>query len=121
MIPTITPEQRRAIDEHHGQPVFVADTDRRETFVLLSSSDYHRVRGLLTGPNGSGDWTDEKDDRRCDLIDRDIAGTLTEEERAELAELERQANEYYDTIAAPPMEGARQLHQELLNRRGQQP
>ena len=91
MIPTITPEQRRAIDEHHGQPVFVADTDRRETFVLLSSSDYQRVRGLLTGPNGSGDWTDEKDDRRCDLIDRDIAGTLTEEERAELAELKCEA------------------------------
>jgi hypothetical protein len=121
MTPTITPEQRRAIDEHHGQPVFVFDTDRSETFVLLSGADYDRVRDLLGPANDNGDWTDEKDERRCELIDKDIAGAITPQERTELAELERQANDYYDRIAAPPMEGARRLHRELLNRRAQQP
>lgn len=120
MSPTLTPEQRRAIDEHKGQPVYVVDVDRRETFVLLSDADYKRVRGLLEGTNDSGDWSDEKDERRCELIDKDIAGTITVEERAELADLEQQANAHFDSIAAPPMDGARQLHQELLNRRAQQ-
>jgi len=121
MTPTITPEQRRAIDERHGRPVFVVDPDRSETFVLLTGADYDRVRGLLGTTDISGDWTEEQDERRCELIDKDIAGTITAQEQTELAELERQANHYYETVAAPPIEGARQLPRELLNRRAQQP
>jgi hypothetical protein len=118
MIPAITPEQRRAIDEHHGQPIFVIDADRSQTFVLLSNADYDRVRNLLDDANGgSDDWTEEADARRCDLIDKDIAGTITPDEQAELAQLEHQAAKYFDATAAPPMERARQLHRELINRR----
>jgi hypothetical protein len=117
MTPSITAEQREAIDLHNGQPVFVVDADRHETFVLLSDHDYERVRSLLENGGDAGAWSDQKDARRCELIDKDIAGTISDEERTELTVLERQANEYYDAVAPPPMEGARQLHQTLLNRR----
>jgi len=116
MTPKISPEQRKALDERNGQPVYCVDVERQETFVLASAAD-ERVRQLFGEANGDGEWTEQKDARRCELIDKDIARTITEAERTELAGLERLANEYYDAIAPPPLDGARRLHQELLNKR----
>ena len=59
-------------------------------------------------------------DRRCELIDRDIAGTLTAQERVELLDLDRQANNHFDEVAPPPLGGAIRLHQKLLQSRGHQ-
>jgi len=117
MNPKISPEQRRALDKHGGQPIVVIDPDRQQRFVLIADTDY-RVRDLVGDPNG--EWTDEKETRRRDLIDKDIAGTITDDERAELAILDRQGNEHYDRIAPRPIEGVRRLHQELLKNRGNQ-
>ena len=65
------------------------------------------------GPSG-GDWSDELNERRIELIDKDIQGTITAGERAELAELQRKAVAYRDRVAPLPIEGARRLHQQLL-------
>jgi hypothetical protein len=70
------------------------------------------------GHTGNGAWSDEMQSRRSELIDRDIAGTATAAERAELVELDRLANEHFDKVAPPPLEGARRLHQQLLDDRG---
>lgn len=118
MTPEISPEQRKALDAQNGPPIFVFDSDRQQKFVLVSAADYERIRGML----GPGDlqgwqWTPERDARRCELIDKDIAGTLTDAERVELARLEQLANEHFDAIAPPPVEGARRLHQRLLDKR----
>ena len=110
MNPKISPEQRRALDEHGGQPIVVVDPDRQQRFVLIADTDY-RVRDFLGDTNGDGEWTDEKEARRRNLIDKDIAGTITVDERAELAILDRQGNEHYDRIAPRPIEGVRRLHQ----------
>ncbi len=120
MIPELTREQRQAIDEHRGQAVYVVDTDRCETFVLLPSSDFDRIRPMLGYPSDNGLWTDEKNRRRVELIDRKIAGTITHAQLVELAELQREAEEHFDQVAPPPMKGVRELHQQLLNRRGRQ-
>src|SRR5262245_51586744 len=48
-------------------------------------------------------WTDEKNDRRCDLIDKEYEGTLTPAERAELAELEEELLAYRDHLAPIPI------------------
>jgi len=66
--------------------------------------------------NGDGDWTDDKDARRCELIDKDIAGTITAVEHEELTRPERQANDHFDRVAPPPIDGARRLHQQLVTR-----
>jgi hypothetical protein len=42
------------------------------------------------GPD-DGDWSDELNERRIDLIDKDIQETITSAERVELAELQRKA------------------------------
>ena len=56
------------------------------------------------GPSG-GDWSDELNERRTELIDNDIQGTITAGERAELAELQRKAVAYRDRVAPLPIEG----------------
>jgi hypothetical protein len=68
-------------------------------------------------PAVNGGWSEEGERRRRDLIDKDIAGTIAEEERSELARLDRLANEHFDRVAPPPIEGARRLHTRLLQNR----
>ena len=86
--------------------------------MLIADTDY-RVRDLSQNSNGE-EWSEEKEARRRHLIDKAIAGTTTVDERAELAMLDRQGNEHYDRIAPRPLEGARRLHQQLLEKRGSQ-
>lgn len=113
----LTPELREAIDAQCGRPVFIVDADRHETFVLLTTGEYRQVEHYLGHAGDDEEWSEEKNTRRCDLIDKEIAGTLTDAEQAELAHLQRQAETYFDKVAPPPLEGARRLHQQLLQKR----
>ncbi len=71
--------------------------------------------------NGDDTWSDEKNQRRCDLIDRKYAGVvLTPTEVVELARLQEQMLRHRQRVAPLPLEDARRLHQELLNRANSQ-
>ena len=59
-------------------------------------------------------WTEEKNARRCDLIDRKFAGGITPAEALELARLQEQMVRYRQKVAPLPLDDARKLHQELL-------
>src|SRR5262249_22827351 len=78
------------------------------------------ARMLPAGRNGEAagadEWTDAKNDRRCELVDRKIAGALTPDEAAELADLQQQMLSHRDRVAPLPLDYARKLHQELLKR-----
>jgi hypothetical protein len=69
-----------------------------------------------TQPDDSGEWTTTKNARRFYLIDRDIKGTITKEEKLELQTLEKQFEQFMDRVAPLPVEHARQLHQELMEK-----
>jgi hypothetical protein len=60
-------------------------------------------------------WTDAKNHRRAELVDKEIDGTLTPAESAELADLQRQMIRYVDRVAPLPIEDARKLHRQLLD------
>jgi hypothetical protein len=64
--------------------------------------------------NGDEEWTEAKNQRRCDLIDRKYAGSLTPPEAIELARLQEQMLRHRRRVAPLPLEDARRLHQELL-------
>jgi DNA-directed RNA polymerase subunit F len=70
--------------------------------------------------NGTGEeWTDAKNERRCELIDRKFDGPpLTPTESAELAQLQEEMLRYRQRVAPLPIEDARRLHQELLAQAG---
>lgn len=60
-------------------------------------------------------WTDEKNDRRCDLIDKKYNGEpLTLEEEIELMYLQDAVGRHVRRVAPLPLEAARKLHQDLL-------
>jgi hypothetical protein len=62
------------------------------------------------------DWTERKNQRRCDLIDREIDGVITIEETIELRQLQDEMLRYQQRVAPWPIEAARQLHRKLLKK-----
>lgn len=64
----------------------------------------------------SGPWTDAKNHRRCDLIDKEIDAHLTPEEVLELEGLQRELQRHVRKVAPLPLEDARRLEQELLQK-----
>ena len=61
-------------------------------------------------------WTPAKNHRRCDLIDQEIDGTITPTEAVELEDLQGQMRRYVNKVAPLPLEAARKLHAELLEK-----
>ncbi len=55
-------------------------------------------------------WNDAKNDRRCDLIDKEIEGTLLAVEKRELETLQRQMLAYRRKVAPLPLKEVRELH-----------
>ncbi len=68
------------------------------------------------GPADAGPWTEAKADRRSFLVDRQIDGTLTPEETAELAALQQEMIRERRRLAPVPLAELRRLHQDLLAR-----
>lgn len=74
----------------------------------------------LTNGHPDEPWTDAKNDRRCDLIDRKYNGDpLTLDEEVELVRLQEEASRHVRRVAPLPLDAARKLHQELLMAAGQ--
>jgi hypothetical protein len=65
---------------------------------------------------GEGPWTEEKNRRRCELIDRKYDHGLSPPEEAELALLQDAMYRYIDKVAPLPLDAARSLHQDLLQK-----
>ena len=65
--------------------------DAIEEFVSLQSS-----QSILN-------WTERKNQRRCDLIDKQIDFSLTENEAAELVDLQQQMLQYRHSLAPLPL------------------
>jgi hypothetical protein len=73
------------------------------------------VRVLPVPPPASADdWDNRRDARRCELIDREIAGTLSPDEATELHALQAAMLRHRRRVAPLPLAEARRLHQELL-------
>ncbi len=67
-----------------------------------------------------GEWNETKNGRRCDLIDKDIQGTLTETEKRELELLTHEMRVHRRRVAPIPMETPKQLHAQLLEMKHRQ-
>jgi hypothetical protein len=105
-------------DESVRDFVLSLTAEAGESVLELDGRPVARVLPVVPARNGDAadDWTDAKNNRRCDLVDRQIAGTLTPDEAAELADLQRQMLRHRDRVAPLPLDYARKLHQELLKR-----
>ena len=79
------------------------------------------VPAAPSAANGDEAWTEVKNQRRCDLIDRKYAGGFTPAEAVELAQLQEQMLRHRQRVAPSPLEDARRFHQELMTRADAQP
>ena len=84
--------------------------------VELNGRALVRVTPLNGSPEVTGPWTEAKNARRCALVDREIDGTLTPEEAAELEVLQQQMLRERRKLAPVPLDDLRRLHQELLGK-----
>jgi len=66
--------------------------------------------------NHDDEWTDAKNDRRCELIDRKYKRGLSAAEEAELAALQTAMERHVDRVVPLPLEATRKLHQQLLEK-----
>lgn len=82
----------------------------------LELAEGAQVEVTINSAAPTSTWSEEGEHRRRELIDKDIQGTITDDEHIELERLDRLANDYFDRIAPPPMDGARRLHDRLINR-----
>ena len=112
-------DQLQAVDAE-GTPLKVIDPRSGNIYVLVPDSVFGdrqspqiRDRAQETS---SQHWTDEKNRRRCELIDKEIADAITETEATELAALQREMLEFRRKVAPLPLADLRNLHHELLNR-----
>jgi hypothetical protein len=47
MMPNLTDDQRQAIEEHAGSPVYLIDTSTNISYVLLRADQFEKVRALF--------------------------------------------------------------------------
>ena len=59
------------------------------------------------------EWSDAKNHRRCELIDREIDDNLTADERIELEDLQEQMLRYRHRVAPLPLAQAQRILDEL--------
>ena len=91
-----------------AQPLALAEGESVE--VTIASSEV-RV--------ANGEWTDEMNRRRGVLLDRKYDHGLSPPEVIELASLQDAMHRYIDRVAPLPLDAARALHQELLQKAAQ--
>jgi hypothetical protein len=105
------------IDEAVRQFLLAVAVDPAGSVLELNGRPVAWVIPAATSPtNGDEAWTEAKNQRRCDLIDRKYAGNLTPPEAVELAQLQDEMLRHRQRVAPLPLEDARRLHQELLTK-----
>jgi hypothetical protein len=93
--------------------------DPGDAVVVRDGRAVFRIQPSLDDP--AGEWTDAKNARRFALIDREMDGTLTEDESAELDSLQGEFRRYRRRVAPLPVGETRRLLEELERKAGQGP
>ncbi len=82
----------------------------KDELIQLLQSQARRLVPVETGP-----WTNKKNRRRVELIDKSIETKLGPSEQIELAELTQQLRAEYDTEELVPLAGIRGLRDKLID------
>ena len=109
--------KKQFLEELLGQPL----SEGEQVYIMVYSGQETEVknRSPRQSPANSG-WTKARNSRRVELIDRQIEGSLSPEERVELDFLQQQFRAFRQQDAPLPIEKARELHGELLEKKRRQ-
>lgn len=109
MIAKLSNDLLSELDRWGDRPLAVEDPRTHRRYWLVA--DEQNVSPSLAG---SGEWSDKKNARRFALIDKEIDGTLTPTESAELNSLQAQIDDFLRRVAPLPIAETRQLHAQLV-------
>ena len=109
MIAKLSNDLLSELDRWGDRPLAVEDPRTHRRYWLVA--DEQNARQSLAS---SDEWTDEKNARRFALIDKEIEGTLTPAESAELNSLQAQIDDFLRRVAPLPIAETRQLHARLV-------
>ena len=121
MVAQLTDDILRELDRTLGGPVELEDPRTGAKYVLISHEAYCRIRPFLNLPqpldDSPVDWTDRKDGRRLALIERDVAGELSLQEKEQLERLQDEFYRYREQIAPLPSSAILEIVKEARERR----
>ena len=118
MTTTLSNELQRALDQSGGQPIRLEDPRTRKAYVLV---EWNIARTWIeTHRKVDGDWSEEKNARRCELIRKKFADGLTPAETAELDQLQEQVGQFREQFGPLAADTVRALEAELQRTRGPQ-
>lgn len=109
--------KRQFLEDLLGQPL--AEDEQVYIMVYPGREMDARNQSPWQSQADSG-WTTAKNSRRVELIDRQIEGCLSREERVKLDFLQQQFRAFRQQDERLPIEKARQLHRELLEQKRRQ-
>lgn len=94
-------------------------TERGGAIVELGGKEVLQVYPAIGNGRKTEEWTDALNDRRCELIDKEVEGSLNAAEQVELENLQEQMLRYRHRIAPLPMAHASLLLEELEKKASQ--
>jgi hypothetical protein len=114
----LSSDLRQALDAE-GTPLRIVDPHTGSVDVLVSEMVLEQVHpshlpGAQRVTTNGRKWSEEKNRRRCELIDKEIEGTITAEDSIELEALQREMLAYRRRVAPLPLDDLRNLHQTVL-------
>lgn len=120
MVAKTTDEILRELDRTNGGPVQFEDPRTHARYVLIPHETYRYVSPLLRTPQtrnvASVHWTDAKNNRRLALIKKQVAGSLSADEKSLLDQLQDEFYQNREQVAPLPT-AMLQLIEEALERR----
>ena len=109
MIAKLSSDLLLELDRLGNRPLAVEDPRTHRRYWLVPDEPNARRKSA-----GNDDWSDAKNALRFELIDKEIAGTLTAAESSELTSLQAQMDDYLRRVAPLPIAQTRQLHARLV-------
>jgi len=109
----------RELARTSGGPVYFEDPQTHTRYVALSQATFERLLPMPDEEQPQSPteaWTEAKSARRFDLIHKKFDGGLTTEEVGELSVLQAEMLRYRDRVSPLPLEDARKLLSELLQK-----
>jgi hypothetical protein len=102
------------LDESVVRFVLSLPTDPNGTWLRVSGKTLFRVIPVSpSGPEAAPAWTDEQNARRCLLIEKEVAGTISADEAIELEDLQDQLRQYRRLVTPLPLAETRRMLEEL--------
>lgn len=110
MIARLSDELVEELERAGDQPLRVENPRNHKEYVIIA---VERLKSGSPQANANGAWTEAKNARRFQLIDKEIAGNISPAEAEELARLSREIDDFLRDVTPLPIHEARTLHEQL--------